>query len=271
MSNLSQRIFNRPFLKRQGFQPLWERLHNWTLVWMNYGGGCSLGDSGEHHVIKLLGQTKTQKGSAPTVFDVGANIGDYSVCCKELVPPAILYCFEPLSTAYAELNRRLSTYRDVHPLNIALSDRSGSADIYSYSFEGQPAYALASLVERLPTQHGRIELEGTTEVSVSTIDAFCDANAIDVIDLLKIDVEGHELSVLKGAERKIRAGQIYMIQFEFGPANLYSHTTFFEFWSLLSPQYEIFRILPNGFRRIRYYEESCEIYLTTNYLAKLQV
>ncbi len=65
----------------------------------------------------------------------------------------------------------------------------------------------------------------------------------------------------------LRDRLVTMLQFEFGPANIYSRTFFYDFWSLLSGQYDIYRIVPVGIVPIRYYGEHLEIFLTTNYLA----
>jgi hypothetical protein len=112
-----------------------------------------------------------------------------------------------------------------------------------------------------------VETEATEEISVAAIDAFCVSQSIDRIDFLKLDVEGHELSVLHGARDMLNKGSISMIQFEFGPANIYSRTFFYDFWALLSGAFEIFRIVPAGISPINYYGEHLEIFLTTNYLA----
>ena len=105
------------------------------------------------------------------------------------------------------------------------------------------------------------------QVQVQTIDDFCEAKRIDRIDFLKLDVDGHELSALRGAQRMLTAGLISMIQFEFGPANIYSRTYFYDFWSLLSNMYDIYRIIPKGIAPISHYGEHLETFLTTNYLA----
>ena len=62
-------------------------------------------------------------------------------------------------------------------------------------------------------------------------------------------------------------GGISMIQFEFGPANIYSRTYFYNFWSLLSDSYDLFRIVPGGVVPITHYGEQLEVFLTTNYFA----
>ena len=105
------------------------------------------------------------------------------------------------------------------------------------------------------------------QVHQNTVDHFCAQRRIEGIDLLTTDVEGHDLSVIHGAQQMLQRGGIRMIQFEFGPANLASRTTFYDFWDLLSDQYELFRILATALRRIDHYEEWKDVYLTSNDLA----
>jgi hypothetical protein len=101
---------------------------------------------------------------------------------------------------------------------------------------------------------------------VTTLDNFCEARSISSIALLKLDVEGHELAVLEGARRML-GDAIGMIQFEFGPANIYSRTFFYDFWSLFCDRFDLFRIIPRGIVPVPYYGEHREIFLTTNYVA----
>ncbi len=78
---------------------------------------------------------------------------------------------------------------------------------------------------------------------------------------------GHEVAILQGARRMLAEDLISMIQFEFGPANIYSRRYFYNFWSILSERFDIFRIIPQRIVPISYYGEHVEIFLTTNYLA----
>jgi Methyltransferase FkbM domain len=70
---------------------------------------------------------------------------------------------------------------------------------------------------------------GSVEVTIDTLDSFCDSRGIDLIDLLKNDVEGFELPVLQGAKRHLSSGTIRYIYVEcvFAPNTEMPHTSFF--------------------------------------------
>ena len=76
-------------------------------------------------------------------------------------------------------------------------------------------------------------------ISAGALATFCATEGIEHIHFLKLDVEGHEVAVLRGAQGMLNRGAISMIQFEFGPANIYSRSYFYDFWSLLSDSYDL--------------------------------
>ena len=74
--------------------------------------------------------------------------------------------------------------------------------------------------------------DGAELISLKTLDDYCEENAVKTIHFLKIDVEGHELSVLKGAMNMLSGNKISVIQFEFGARNLSSRTYFHDFYHI---------------------------------------
>lgn len=267
-SSLTQglkRLFFRPFIKHPSLQRVWSRLHTVAVFAMNYGGGGLIETSGETWALSNI--VPDRSIAAPVVFDVGANVGDYSLLVKRSMPSAQVYAFEPASATYQQLVAHLNGSQGIKPYNIGFSDSEKTVELFSYEIEGQQASLLSSIDQRQPTQVVEVSQAASEQVTVKTIDAFCEENAIERIHFLKLDVEGHELAVLRGARKMLETGSISIIQFEFGPANIYSRTFFFDFWTLLSGAYEIFRIIPAGIAPIRYYSEHLEIFLTTNYLA----
>ncbi len=258
-------LLTQKWLRSPILQPVLERLHFWTLYWMNHGAGGDCRESGEEWV--LAHTVRSMSRERPVVFDVGANRGAYTRLVQRYLPTATVYCFEPMASTAEILRAQVGDPGSVQVVVEALSDRVGDGDMYDYTFNGQSADALASLEERLPTQIGAIEIASRMRVRLNTVDQFCAQRGIAGIDLLKIDVEGHDLAVLRGARQMMQRGAIRTIQFEFGPTNLSSRTTFYDFWALLSPSYAIYRVLPSGIRRVDRYEEWKEVYLTSNYFA----
>jgi FkbM family methyltransferase len=136
---------------------------------------------------------------SPVVLDVGGNIGQSVQRYIRLFPAATIHSFEPFPSTYARLERVAARYPNVSAYRLALADAPGRC-ILNVS----PAFAGTSSLLRRPTEGRRYfprgaELTHTAEVDVTTVDAFCEENAISRIDVLKIDVQGAERLVLEGA------------------------------------------------------------------------
>src|SRR5215204_3073313 len=266
LGGLLKKILFREGTKRPRLQPVWSRLHTLSVFAMNYGGGGLIETSGEEWVLENVVAPACARVEAPVVFDVGANVGDYARLLSRHLPRATIYSFEPSHAVYEQLARNVAVEGGrVRPFNLGLSDEEKSVELYSYTVEGEEQSLISSIDMRLPTQAVKVEVSATERVEVRTLDDFCAEHGVGRIDFLKLDVEGHELAALRGARRLLEAGAVSMIQFEFGPANIYSRTFFYDFWTLLSGAYDIHRIVPKGLAPIAYYGEHRAIFLTTNY------
>ena len=89
----------------------------------------------------------------------------------------------------------------------------------------------------------------------------------EIIDYVKMDVEGHELSVLKGFGSFI--DKVKLVQFEFGGCNIDTRTYFQDFWYFFKEKnFSLYVITPyEGPQKINEYKESSEFFTTTNYIA----
>jgi len=243
------------------FQPVFERLHSFALWGMNIGLGSDVENSGEKCALEKFAETMPSNGKL-VVFDVGANQGDFARAAVDILSArAEIHCFEPSPTTFQILEGTLNAYPGIQLHNVGLSERRAESTLY-LDKEGS---GCASLYQRNLGQGLVMAL--TEQIRLVPLDEFCVEKSIDHIHYLKLDVEGHELDVLRGASRMISAGAIDWIQFEFGGCNLDSRTYFSDFFTLLQSQYAIYRLLRNGLAPIGAYNEKQEVFSTTNFVA----
>lgn len=244
------------------FQTFFETLQRISLRGLNIGEGGSITKSGELHALYMIRKFLEHKNPI-TIFDVGANEGEYSEAVLKvfLDKPFRLFAFEPSKTAFASLSANKSLkHATVSLINKGMSDTCETATLYSNGHGSK----LGSIYPR--TVPGK-KFNITEEISTTTIDDFCKQQKIECIDFLKLDIEGNELVALQGASKMIEQGAIEIIQYEFGGTNIDARTYFRDFWDILSPTYRIFRILKDGLREIVTYNEKLELFSATNYLA----
>lgn len=152
-----------------------------------------------------------------TVFDVGANIGELTLLFSRFVGDmGSVHAFEAAGAVFKKLETvcRIAQKRNVELNHLALADENKTIRLHVYddalsSFNSEAAR---------PLKDYGIDAEplGIEEIKATTIDDYCDKNKIEIIDLLKIDVEGAEFQVLKGARRMLASKRINCLTFEFG-------------------------------------------------------
>jgi FkbM family methyltransferase len=261
-----KKLVENHFFGRVRYQPFWERLQGLALKGMNCAADGSV-DAGEIWVAKYVRHQLMDRAEL-VVFDVGANIGDYSLeVIQQLGDHVRLYAFEPARETFESLQERVRGERKIECLNFGFSDCEESTKLYSLAGQSGLSSVYDRFLFRQFSSNASDREGGGEDIELRKIDSFCAERNINLISLLKLDVEGNELKVLHGAQGMIRSGAIDFIQFEFGGANLDSKTFFRDFYFLLQPQYEIYRIVKDGLRPIAQYSERNEIFVYSNYLA----
>jgi FkbM family methyltransferase len=138
-----------------------------------------------------------------SVFDIGANIGAHTLGIAQSVgPQGRVFAFEPADFAFEKLCHNLA-------LNPALAARTFPQQILlsaSSSDSNEPQIYASWPLENSGSVHPkhRGQLVSTARASVDTLDAFVARNNIERLDLIKMDVDGHELPVLRGASETLR-------------------------------------------------------------------
>lgn len=229
------------------------------------GSGGGADQSGESIVFEVLSAINKEQ---LTVFDVGANKGQYSteaVSYLSGIKEFTIYCFEPSEKTFQFLSEAHSKNSNVILNNFGFSDKESEAILYTNA-EGS---GLASLTKRklehFGIDHGRIQ----EKIKLVSLDDYGAKEGVKKIHLLKIDVEGHELDVLAGAKALLESREIDLVQFEFGGCNIDTRTYFQDFFYFFdSHGFDIFRILPSRkLLRLPTYREIDEKFRTANYLA----
>ncbi len=196
----------------------------------------------------------------PVVLDIGANVGRYSAAILGSNPYARIFAFEPSSAAREELQKRFRGSKEITIIPLALSNSKSTQTLWSDT----AGSGLASLTRRR-LDHFKIKFDHSEQVEVNSLDNWLKESLI-IPDLIKMDVEGHELDVLMGGTEALKMVQV--VQFEFGGCNIDTRTYFQDFWYFFSQLgFELYRISESGPIRVTQYSEEDEYFKTTNYLA----
>jgi len=152
---------------------------------------------GEYEAFESKLLLRLAKG-ARTIFDIGANIGWHALHLAQQEDKARVLAFEPVPSTHARLLVNLArneSGRRVEPVATGFSDAPGAFDMFVPNASGSPAASLNELHPR----------EGSRKVTCqfTTLDAFAAERGIDDLDLIKCDVEGAELLVLRGGAAAI--------------------------------------------------------------------
>lgn len=138
-----------------------------------------------------------------TVLDVGANTGQTALSLIRRFPASHVYSFEPVESTFNVLVENTGAHPNITPICSALGAEPGSARMIANALSQSNTLKLGSLTDIRP--------EAVVEVDVQSVDAFCKERDIRHVGLLKIDTEGAEMDVLRGARELLAAEKIDFI------------------------------------------------------------
>ncbi len=145
-----------------------------------------------------------------TFFDVGANAGLFALAAAKKMGQGTVYAFEPCQWTYQllEQNRRLNGVNNVAAVRTALGDCVGEA-VLQLNVAGKDG--LNTLGR---STHPDSQVVGRERVPITTLDIFVEANAIPRVDAMKVDVEGAELLLFRGAKNLLGRKDAPLILYE---------------------------------------------------------
>lgn len=149
------------------------------------------------------------------VFDVGANLGQSAKTYLSRLPSAHIFCFEPISVTFDQLVQTFKDNNQVHCFQCALGSSQGMGQMLSQGTSSMNHLLDVSEIENIE--------EAVENVEIQKLDQFCDSYRINHINYLKIDTEGNDLEVLKGAAKMLAEQRIDLVEVEAGinPDNKY--------------------------------------------------
>lgn len=151
------------------------------------------------------------KKDNPVIFDIGANTGTSINSLSQLTNSTNIYSFEPDPDTYARLELKWGRTRGVKTFNLALSDQNGSLEFFVTG-----SNLASSLLKPIDTgkTSDTYSIKDVILIESRTLDFFTSQHGINFIDFIKLDTQGSELNVLKGAQRLLNERAISLIYAE---------------------------------------------------------
>src|SRR5450755_929537 len=210
------------------------------------------------------------RGRKLHVLDIGANVGHWSASMLAAARQAgraeelDLHAFEPASWTFARLSERLGGVPQVTLKHAGLSDRSGSSVLYLVG-EGAGTNSLHRAI-------GPRTTSSTEEIVTTTIDEYAEQAALDDIALIKIDTEGHDLTVLLGAQRLLAERKVSVVQFEYNWRWVEARSFLNDAFNLFEAAgYRLGKLTPGGVEFLPCWDPDLETFVEGNYVAALPV
>ena len=152
-----------------------------------------------------------------TVIDVGSFTGGFAFAMRQMLPEAQIYSFEPLADSYEKLVRNLERYGNFQAFHTALGSSRGELTFWRNDFmASSSALAMSDLHRQSFPETARA---AAVQVPVTSLDDCLGQMQLAGKILLKLDVQGYELEVLRGGMRTL--GRVDYILSEVSFQSLY--------------------------------------------------
>lgn len=225
-------------------------------IWYGHGG------YGHDAFLDIERLSQAWQYSIDVFFDVGANDGGTIRRARHSFGNCRIIAFEPHPMTFQKLAENMRNAQNTELVNLALGSEVADKTMFEYDFSqinsllpnAQPAVRFAKEARQI-------------QVRCTTLDRFCSERRVEQIDVLKIDTEGFEFEVLKGASSMLARQAIKFIYFEFNDISPRRDAA----GGALEPIDQLIR--PHGYRFIATYSDfvvtDAELFLVSNALYAL--
>ena len=176
--------------------------------------------------------------AAPVIFDVGANTGQTIHRMRSMVPTCRIHAFEPSPASFRSLSVNTRGLDGITLVEAGVGAVDGEQTLLENEYSDMSSFLVPG-----HDAWGRVVRE--SRVRVVRLDTYCEQEAVDVIDLLKVDTQGYDLEVIRGAERLLAGQRVHAVQLEVIFSDMY------EGRSQLDETYRF--MIDHGFRLLAFY------------------
>lgn len=150
-----------------------------------------------------------------TIFDIGANTGEWAAEIAGHFPDCQIYAFEPLASCFDALRKKAAGIQKISAYNFALGAGAGTEVMH------RSEYAASSSLLPMSNLHKEAfpftKDHFAEEIEIKTLDGFVSNQDIDDNILIKIDVQGYELEVINGGIDFIPRARVLLLETSFYP------------------------------------------------------
>lgn len=213
-------------------------------------------ESGEHFfIMNVLAH------SNPTVcIDIGANIGNYTEKLLQHTQATVI-SFEPLPAAFAELQKKVKSFGKRSILeNKGVGEKNDNL-VLNYNPSALAHASFSEEINKVPY----VKNSESINAKVVSIDTYFENSKFSTVDFIKIDTEGFEYEVLKGAHYTIDRFKPKYIQIEFNWHHMFRNISL-NYIAEMLPDYDVFQLIPGGWIKRDAIDPLSNIYCFANFV-----
>jgi FkbM family methyltransferase len=235
-------------------------------MYARHESGGIMEEDGEYRIQRDFSKRLPLEEDNVVVFDIGANLGKWTISLLDMIPiqkvsDVEIHGFEPINETYKALKNNIESNprgNQVKLVRKACSNTTGVDQMFiATTNSGENSF-----------HPGEVH-SGSSSVSIEkiTLDKYCTDNNISLIHFIKSDTEGHELEVIRGAQRLFTEEKIMVFQFEYNQTWFYSRFFMKDVFDLLAGMpYLLGKITPQGLYIYRKWHPEIERFFESNYL-----